>query len=188
LTTVTLGDELEEIGAYAFCCYIWLVRIIIPSAVKRIHHWAFSGCSNLMSVKFCDEIEKFVYYKTMSDWWNQCLHEKSLSTAFWSDGAFQRILWLGNNPSVSAEGMNAYFYTIDVNENSLSESPTFILFRVTPDKKQSLAIRHTSIKMKVPRVSSRRYLFDSLCFWVINIIFPGERYMVSVLCSNFIRT
>jgi hypothetical protein len=49
-------------------------------ATKAIDYSAFRGCSNLTNVEFCEEIEEFVSCKVMRDWWNQGVHEKSLST------------------------------------------------------------------------------------------------------------
>jgi hypothetical protein len=50
LTTVTLGDGLEEIGACAFGWCTLLEEIVIPNAVKMIEYSAFGGCSGLMTV------------------------------------------------------------------------------------------------------------------------------------------
>ena len=96
-----------------------------------------SRCSNLASVKFCDEIAS----EAMRDWWNQCVHEKSLST--YSSlvrcsipkrlGLIQVLSWRANIYDVlrristfSIAYLNAYFDSIDaklsVYEN-LSEAP-----------------------------------------------------------------
>ncbi len=50
LTTVTLGDGLEEIGMSAFYKCTSLHEIIIPNAVKTIKEKAFYGCLRLTSV------------------------------------------------------------------------------------------------------------------------------------------
>ncbi len=129
LMTVTLGEGLEEIGGEAFTKCTSLERILIPPAVKAIHDSAFRNCSNLTSVEFCDEIEEFVSCSAMRDWWNRGLHEKSLSTycslvrcsiPVRSSGLAKISSWqvnihdmLKRIPSISTEGMNAYFDSID---------------------------------------------------------------------------
>ncbi len=80
LTTVILGEGLEEIGEEAFRECTSLHEILIAQAVKVIKDLAFSGCSSLTRVVFCDVIEKFVSAESMQDWWNRGAHEKSLST------------------------------------------------------------------------------------------------------------
>jgi hypothetical protein len=80
LTTVTLSNGLEEIKKKAFEDCRLLEHIVIPPAVKAIDDSAFKGCSNLTHVEFCKKIEQFVSCKAMRDWWNQGLHEKTLST------------------------------------------------------------------------------------------------------------
>jgi hypothetical protein len=68
LMTVTLGNGLEEIRVGAFERCALLECTIIPSAIKEIDdHGAFKGCSNLMNVMFCNEIEKFVSCGAMQD-------------------------------------------------------------------------------------------------------------------------
>jgi hypothetical protein len=80
LTTVTLGERLEEIGKEAFGYCTTLQQIVIPTAVKEIDDSAFKECSNLMNVMFCGEIEEFVFSEAIRVWWNQGVHEKCLST------------------------------------------------------------------------------------------------------------
>jgi len=80
LPTVTHGDRLEEIWKNSFNKRTSLERNVIPPIAKFIDHTAFNNCSTLTSVKFCDEIEEFVTCEGMRDWWNQGVHEKSLST------------------------------------------------------------------------------------------------------------
>jgi hypothetical protein len=79
-TTAILGEGLEEIGQEAFNECTSLHEIVIPNAVKTIDGTAFNGCSNLTSVVFCDKIKLFVSCEAMRDWWNQGVHERSLST------------------------------------------------------------------------------------------------------------
>ena len=70
---------LEEIGEWAFngCA---LVQIVIPPCVRVIDETAFKRCSNLMTVRFCYEIEEIISSGLMQDWWNHGVHEKCLST------------------------------------------------------------------------------------------------------------
>jgi hypothetical protein len=76
---VILNDGLEEIGYRAFegCA---LERIDILPSVREIDAAAFKECSNLLTVRFCDEIEEFVSGESMRHWWNNGVHEKCLST------------------------------------------------------------------------------------------------------------
>jgi hypothetical protein len=128
LTTVILGDGLEEIEACAFYQCTSLVRIEIPPAVRSIDETAFKYCSNLTTVRFCDEIEEFVSGESMRHWWNNGVHEKCLSSYCFFvrfnipnrvdlvqtttlqtniHGMLERI------PSISPEGLNAHFCSID---------------------------------------------------------------------------
>lgn len=50
LTTVDLGDGVEEIGESAFRCFRLLVSIVIPPSVKLIKDEAFSDCDGLTAV------------------------------------------------------------------------------------------------------------------------------------------
>ncbi len=94
-----------------------------------------------MSVRFCDEIEELVSCDAMRGWWNWGVYEKSLSTyCFLANFNIPECLglvhvqsWqvnvydmLRSIPTISTEGLNAYFDTADtkltVNEN-LSEAP-----------------------------------------------------------------
>jgi hypothetical protein len=129
LTIVTLGDGLEEIGEEAFGFCTSLRRIVIPAAVKTIDYSAFEFCSNLTCVKFCDEIEKFVPYETMQLWWNQGSHTMTLSTYCFLvrcgipkrlSGLAMVSSWQANIhdmlrgiPTITDEGMSAYFDAID---------------------------------------------------------------------------
>ena len=79
LTTAILNDGLEEIGKWAFA-QCGLVRINIPPSVKEIDERAFEYCSNLLTVRFCAEIEEFVSAESMRHWWNNGVHGKCLST------------------------------------------------------------------------------------------------------------
>ena len=79
LTTVILGDGLEEIGKRAFS-RTSLVRINIPPAVRTIDVKAFKDCSQLTTITFCNKIEELVSGGLMRGWWNNGVHEKCLST------------------------------------------------------------------------------------------------------------
>jgi hypothetical protein len=151
LTTVTLGNGLEEIGEEAFINCTSLVCIIIPPAVKKIHDTAFKNCSNLTNEEFCDEIEEFVSCAAMRGWWNQGVHEKSLSTycflvrssiperlglvlvRIWQASIYDM---LSRIPTFSADGLDAYFDTIDsklfVYENS-SDAPELLELAIPND-------------------------------------------------------
>ena len=66
LTTVTLGDGLEEIGKCSFAWCTSLNEILIPNAVKTIETYAFAHCSGLTTVTLGDGLEyirAFVFYK-----------------------------------------------------------------------------------------------------------------------------
>ncbi len=143
MTTVTLGEGLEEIRYEAHRQCTSLQRIIIPPGVKTIDDSAFEACSNITNVEFCDKVEEFVSCEAMKDWWNQGEHEKSLSTycllvrysiperfgdlalvSSWQVNIYEMMTGISN---VSAEGMNAYFASIDSNltvyGNLLNEAP-----------------------------------------------------------------
>ncbi len=48
--------------------------------IREIDETAFGECSNLLTVRFCDEIEEFVSGESMRHWWNHRVHEKCLRT------------------------------------------------------------------------------------------------------------
>ncbi len=58
LTTATLGEGLEEIGASAFRCCARLQSIVIPDAVKTIKKWAFYNCRALTTVTLGNGLEE----------------------------------------------------------------------------------------------------------------------------------
>jgi hypothetical protein len=63
LTTVTLGEGLEEIGESAFK-YTSLESIVIPNAIRTIERQVFSGCTRMTNITLGDgveEIEKFAF-------------------------------------------------------------------------------------------------------------------------------
>ena len=128
MRTVTLGDGLEEIGKEAFGKCTSLQYILIPPTVKTIDDTAFKDCSNLTSVKFCEEIEEFVACEAMQHWWNQGVHERSLSTyRFFVEcsipkrlGLIRVLRWRANIydmlrriPTIRPKGMESYFNSID---------------------------------------------------------------------------
>ena len=127
LTTAVLGEGLEEIGECAFEMCTSLRHIVIPRAVTSIHDDAFKDCSQLTSVVFCNEIQEFLAAKSMQEWWNRGVHEKSMSTysllvrcnipqrlcllvRCWHDNVHRM---LSRIPSISPEGLTAYFDSID---------------------------------------------------------------------------
>jgi hypothetical protein len=118
---------METIGKGAFkgCA---LERIDIPPAVREIDETVFEDCSNLLTVRFCDEIEEFVSGEPMRHWWNNGLHEKCLSTYCFfvrcnipvrvglvRSTTFQTNIqrMLERIPSISSEGLNTHFCSID---------------------------------------------------------------------------
>jgi hypothetical protein len=58
LTTVDLGDELEEIVGFAFQNCMSLREILIPPAVKAIGECAFRYCPQLRAVNFREGLEE----------------------------------------------------------------------------------------------------------------------------------
>jgi hypothetical protein len=79
MSTVTLGEGLEKIEWCASENCTSLERIVIPPAVKDIDDSAFRSCSNLTNTVFCDEIEEIVPSGATRDWWNQDIHERSVT-------------------------------------------------------------------------------------------------------------
>ena len=47
---------------------------------KEIDETAFDHCLNMLTMRFCDEIEVFVSGESMRHWWNNGVREKCLST------------------------------------------------------------------------------------------------------------
>ncbi len=139
---MTLGDGLEEIGPSAFERCTALREITIPPAVKSIDDSAFKDCSYLTSVKFSNDIKQIMSSEVMSGWWNQGLHEKSLTTYCFMTRCniperFGLVLvesWQANIysmlrsiPTISAECLDVYFDTIDTKlteYENLSAAPT----------------------------------------------------------------
>ena len=112
-------------GAFKGCA---LVRIDIPLSVREFDETAFEECSNLTTVQFCDEIEEFVSGESMRHWWNNGVHERCLRTYsfFVRCNIPERVglllprMWqsnihdmLGGIPSISSEGLDSYFRSID---------------------------------------------------------------------------
>ena len=58
LTTVTLGDGLEEIGKGSFACCRSVNEISIPNAVKTIENSAFAYCPGLTTVTLDNGLEE----------------------------------------------------------------------------------------------------------------------------------
>jgi hypothetical protein len=100
----------------------------IPPAVTVIHEKAFNECSNLMNVRFCNEIKEFVSGKLMRDWWDHGVHKKCLRLYcfFVQCNIPERVdlvllrMWqsnihnmLGGIPSIPPKGLDSYFYSID---------------------------------------------------------------------------
>jgi hypothetical protein len=149
LTTLTLGNGLEEIGANAFGGCESIEQIVIPPAVKKIDNLAFQY-GLLTSVKFSDEIEKFVSCEAMRDWWNQGVNYHSMRTycclvrcniptrvsglalvSSWQTNIQEMMRCIPTVPigiQGIEGGLTAYFDTIDAKltmyETLLSEAPT----------------------------------------------------------------
>jgi len=79
---VILNNGLEVIGAQAFQGCTSLLHIEIPSAGRAIDKTAFKRCSDLTTVRFCNDIEEFVSGESMWHWWNNGVHEKCPSMYF----------------------------------------------------------------------------------------------------------
>ena len=144
LTTLTLGNGLEKIGAQAFDGCRSLRAIVIPNAVREIDGSAFLGCTNLTRVRFCDEIEQFVSCDAMRGWWNQGVGYKSLSTycflvrcniierlSFVRVPSWQSKIYkmLERISSIHYKGMESYFLYIDSRlklYDDLKDKPTLL--------------------------------------------------------------
>ncbi len=112
LTAVTLGEGLKTIGAKAFL------------DCKSLEHI----CSNLSNMEFCPQIEEYVSCEAMRDWWNHGVNERCLRTycflvrcsiperlslvrvQCWRADIYDM---LGRIPTVSKEGMESFFVSID---------------------------------------------------------------------------
>ena len=144
LTTVTFNDGMKEIGKRAFYKCKSLECIMIPRAVNSIHQKAFDGCSSLTNVEFCAEIEQFVSWEAIQDWWNHGVHERSLSTycflvkcniperlglvtvRSWQANIYEM---LNRIPSIPLKSMKSYFVSIDSRltmYERLKESPALL--------------------------------------------------------------
>jgi hypothetical protein len=69
LTTVTLGDGLEEIGEKAFMDCRFLEETTELNTIKRIKDWAFFNCFSLTAVTFgegTEEIGRFAFSSCIS--------------------------------------------------------------------------------------------------------------------------
>ena len=57
ITTLTIGNEVKAIPAYAFQGCSGLTSVTIPESVTSIGSWAFSGCTNIKTLDLnCNEI------------------------------------------------------------------------------------------------------------------------------------
>ena len=81
LTAAILNNGLEEIGWGAFYRCTSLECIVTPPNVRVIKDNAFEDCSNLATVRECDNIKEFVLGNLMQqDVCDHGVHEKCLST------------------------------------------------------------------------------------------------------------
>ena len=133
-----------------------LVRFGIPPAVRVIDETAFEDCSNLTTVRFCDEIEEFVSSGPMWDWWNHGVHEKCLSTycflvqfnipqrlrlvraRMWQTNIHGMLMHIPSIcPGLSRNCLDLYFDSIDsklsVYEN-LNDAPTLLELAIWKSK------------------------------------------------------
>lgn len=127
---MSICNGLERIEVRAFYKCTSLERIIIPPTVQTIHYLALESCTNLTNEKFCDKNRKFVAGEAMSHWWSRGVHEKSLITNCFMVRCSIPARFLGlarirtwqvnihhtmlrSTPTISTEGMNAYFDTIE---------------------------------------------------------------------------
>jgi hypothetical protein len=162
---VTLGDGLEEIGASAFGYCTSMEEIVVPPTVRDINDTAFESCRNLTRVRFCPQVEAFVSCEAMSEWWNQGLHEKSLSTycflvrcniierlhlvqvTSWRVNVYDMLRRI---PTISKEGATAYLDTIDAKLTlfeSLKDSPGLLELVIWKSKLTNNVTRATSISL-----------------------------------------
>ena len=88
-----------------------------------IHKGLFKLCSQLLHLRFCDEIEAFVSRESMRDWWtNNGVHESSLKTySFLVEYNIPRRVGLLRHmnrhlegmlrsiPSISLDSLNSFF-------------------------------------------------------------------------------
>jgi hypothetical protein len=102
-------------------------HITIPNTVKAIDDSAFEDYSNLTNVEFYNKIKEFVSCKAMQDWWNQGVHRSSSMYSFSVKCSIPEHLrlvlvqsrqaniydMLRRIPTISTDGLNAYFDTIN---------------------------------------------------------------------------
>ena len=101
LVNVHLNEGLETIGDGAFCDCISMQHITIPSTVKEIqlevgvNSCLFSGCTSLVKVDFCTEIQELMSGLSSSDWWNQDVYNKVWRTYMFltQERIAERLRW-----------------------------------------------------------------------------------------------
>jgi hypothetical protein len=137
-------------------------------------------------VKFSDEVEELVSCETMREWWNQGVHEKSLSThcflvrcsiperilglalvSSWKINIYNTLKFI---PTIATEGMNAYFDTMDSKrsacENLLNEAHVF--FQEHFGLNNDIVFLPVTVGVRSSRISFRSMnsiwrIF--LCYW-----------------------
>ena len=73
VTKVTLGENVTNIGAYAFYNFVGINSIIIPDSVTSIGSYAFNGCTGLKSVTVGKGVTNIGYYA-----FNGCINLKNV--------------------------------------------------------------------------------------------------------------
>ena len=69
LRNVVLQEGLHELNMESFAYCVSLTSIQLPSTLHYIRNNPFEQCSNLLSIRFCAEIEDFIDELNIGDWW-----------------------------------------------------------------------------------------------------------------------
>ena len=77
LTELVIPNTITQIKAYAFCGYLGLNSVVIPSSVQSIGNGAFSGCSELTRVETA-RLEDWLKITFVNDSSNPLYYAKSL--------------------------------------------------------------------------------------------------------------
>lgn len=96
-----LNKGLETIERGAFYDCISMLHITIPSTVKEIqlevemNSRLFHGCTSLVKVDFCTEIQELMSGLSSSDWWNQDVYNKVWRTYMFltQERIAERLRW-----------------------------------------------------------------------------------------------